>query len=70
MKAILDTLHERHNAWKDAYELAKSDPNIDLNRIPGPQLVEGDLYATVRTILSFSTTRLIQNRRNSMGMNM
>lgn len=30
MKAILDTLNERHTAWKGACELAVNDPTIDL----------------------------------------
>ncbi|KAF2019345.1 MRP-L47-domain-containing protein [Aaosphaeria arxii CBS 175.79] len=30
MKAIMDTLQERHKAWKDAYQLAGQDPTVDL----------------------------------------
>jgi large subunit ribosomal protein L47 len=40
MKAILDTLAERHQAYEEAYELAKSDPDIDLSRTDGPQFTE------------------------------
>ncbi|KAF1913234.1 mitochondrial 39-S ribosomal protein L47 (MRP-L47)-domain-containing protein [Ampelomyces quisqualis] len=40
MKAILDTLAERQLAWKEAQELAKHDPNIDLKRTDGPQFLE------------------------------
>ena len=32
MKAIIDTLVERNNAYQEAYELAKNDPSIDLYR--------------------------------------
>lgn len=32
MKAILDTLAERNNAYQEAYKLARNDPTIDLNR--------------------------------------
>jgi large subunit ribosomal protein L47 len=37
MKAILDTLAERHQAYHEAFELAKRDPQIDLSRTDGPQ---------------------------------
>ena len=37
MKAILDTLAERHQAYQEAFELAKRDPSIDLSRTDGPQ---------------------------------
>ncbi|KAH8698169.1 50S ribosomal protein-like protein L4 [Phaeosphaeriaceae sp. PMI808] len=40
MKAILDTLAERHQAYTDAYELAKRDPAIDLSRTDGPQFTQ------------------------------
>ncbi|KAF2877518.1 mitochondrial 39-S ribosomal protein L47 (MRP-L47)-domain-containing protein [Massariosphaeria phaeospora] len=40
MKAILDTLSERHKAYLAAYELAKNDPDIDLERTGGAQYVE------------------------------
>jgi large subunit ribosomal protein L47 len=40
MKAILDTLAERQQAWKEAQELARHDPNIDLERTDGPQFTE------------------------------
>jgi len=40
MKAILDTLSERHQAYMEAVELAKQDPSIDLSRTDGPQFVE------------------------------
>lgn len=40
MKAILDTLSERHQAYVEAVELAKQDPSIDLSRTDGPQFVE------------------------------
>ncbi|KAF2676432.1 MRP-L47-domain-containing protein [Lentithecium fluviatile CBS 122367] len=32
MKAIIDTLVERNNAYKEAYALARKDPDIDLTR--------------------------------------
>lgn len=32
MKAIIDTLAERNNAYQEAYELARNDPTIDLTR--------------------------------------
>lgn len=37
MKAILDTLAERSQAYKEAYALASQDPSIDLSRTDGPQ---------------------------------
>lgn len=40
MKAILDTLAERHQAYQDALELAKHDPDIDLSRTDGPQYTQ------------------------------
>lgn len=40
MKAILDTLAERQQAWKEAQELARHDSNIDLERMDGPQFTE------------------------------
>lgn len=40
MKAILDTLAERQQAYSEAYELAKNDPSIDLSRTDGPQFSE------------------------------
>jgi large subunit ribosomal protein L47 len=40
MKAILDTLAERHTAYVEAYELAQRDPDIDLSRTDGPQFTE------------------------------
>lgn len=46
MKAIIDTLVERNNAYMEAYELAKTDPSIDLTRTghqyqqPSPYEVE------------------------------
>ncbi|KAL5119447.1 54S ribosomal protein L4 mitochondrial [Pleosporales sp. CAS-2024a] len=40
MKAIMDTLSERHLAYTEAVELAKHDPNIDLSRTDGPQFQE------------------------------
>ncbi|KAF2824550.1 MRP-L47-domain-containing protein [Ophiobolus disseminans] len=40
MKAILDTLAERQQAYWEAYGLAKQDPAIDLSRTDGPQFTE------------------------------
>jgi large subunit ribosomal protein L47 len=40
MKAILDTLAERHQAYQEAYELARRDPAIDLTRTDGPQYTQ------------------------------
>jgi hypothetical protein len=40
MKAILDTLAERHQAYVEAFELAKNDPTIDLTRTDGPQYIQ------------------------------
>lgn len=40
MKAILDTLAERQQAYTDAYELAKRDPAINLARTSGPQFTQ------------------------------
>lgn len=39
MKAILDTLAERQQAYKEAFELARQDPAVDLSRTDGPQFV-------------------------------
>lgn len=46
MKAILDTLLERHRAWEEAHKLAAQDPTIDLERTDGPQL-SFETYDTV-----------------------
>jgi large subunit ribosomal protein L47 len=35
MKAIRQTLLERHYAWEDAYELSQHDPEVNLNAGPG-----------------------------------
>lgn len=40
MKAILDTLAERHQAYQEAYILAQHDPDIDLSRTDGPQYTQ------------------------------
>ncbi|KAI4700844.1 54S ribosomal protein L4 mitochondrial [Alternaria sp. BMP 2799] len=40
MKAILDTLAERHQAYQEAYVLAQRDPDIDLSRTDGPQYTQ------------------------------
>ncbi|CAN9109606.1 unnamed protein product [Alternaria alternata] len=40
MKAILDTLAERHQAYQEAYVLAQHDPDIDLSRTDGPQFTQ------------------------------
>lgn len=40
MKAVLDTLSERQQAYTEALELAKQDPSIDLSRTDGPQFTE------------------------------
>lgn len=37
MKAILDTLAERTQAYQEAYALASQDSSIDLSRTDGPQ---------------------------------
>jgi large subunit ribosomal protein L47 len=47
MKAILDTLAERHTAYSEAYELAKNDPTIDLAKTDGPQLNQAPAYVRV-----------------------
>jgi hypothetical protein len=47
MKAILDTLAERHTAYSEAYELAKNDPTIDLLRTDGPQLDQAPAYVRI-----------------------
>lgn len=40
MKAILDTLSERQEAYTEAVALAKDDPSIDLKIRDGPQYTE------------------------------
>jgi large subunit ribosomal protein L47 len=40
MKAIIDTLAERQQAYQEAYELARRDPSIDLTRTDGPQYTQ------------------------------
>lgn len=40
MKAILDTLAERHQAYQEAFALAQHDPDIDLSRTDGPQYTQ------------------------------
>jgi large subunit ribosomal protein L47 len=47
MKAILDTLSERHQAYTEALDIAKQDPNIDLSRTDGPQFVEPAYVNTI-----------------------
>ncbi|KAH9877075.1 54S ribosomal protein L4 mitochondrial [Plenodomus lingam] len=44
MKAILDTLAERHQAYTDALELAKRDPSINLRKRNGPQYIQPAPY--------------------------
>jgi large subunit ribosomal protein L47 len=56
MKAILDTLAERHQAYQEAFELAKHDPNIDLSRTDGPQYEVATPY--VRLVLSYNWVML------------
>lgn len=63
MKAILDTLLERHDAWEEAYSLAEQDASIDLNRTKGPQLV-ADVYEPVREKISLEPFKLTQRRRS------
>lgn len=40
MKAIIDTLAERTQAYQEARELASRDPSIDLSRTDGPQYTQ------------------------------
>lgn len=40
MKAVLDTLAERQQAWHDAHMLARLDPDVDLRKTDGPQFTE------------------------------
>ncbi|KAJ4986776.1 50s ribosomal protein l4 [Stagonosporopsis vannaccii] len=40
MKAILDTLAERTQAYQEAYALASQDPSIDLSKTDGPQYTQ------------------------------
>ncbi|KZM22979.1 54S ribosomal protein L4 mitochondrial [Ascochyta rabiei] len=40
MKAIVDTLAERTQAYQEALALASSDPSIDLSRTDGPQYTQ------------------------------
>ncbi|KAH6612091.1 50S ribosomal protein-like protein L4 [Boeremia exigua] len=40
MKAILDTLAERTQAYQEALALASQDPSIDLSRTDGPQYTQ------------------------------
>ncbi|KAI8931155.1 54S ribosomal protein L4 mitochondrial [Plenodomus lindquistii] len=44
MKAILDTLSERHQAYTEALELARNDPQIDLSITDGPQYLQNAPY--------------------------
>jgi large subunit ribosomal protein L47 len=48
MKAVLDTLAERHQAYQEAFELAKRDPSIDLSRTDGPQYEQPPYVRLVR----------------------
>jgi hypothetical protein len=61
MKAILDTLAERQQAYTEAYELAKNDPNVDLSRTDGPQFTEPTY---VRMICCGECGLLIRSRTN------
>lgn len=47
MKAIQDTLLERYNAWDDAFNIARHDPEIDLSGT-GPSY---NPYAEVSNVL-------------------
>ncbi|KAH9869080.1 54S ribosomal protein L4 mitochondrial [Plenodomus biglobosus] len=44
MKAILDTLAERHQAYTEALELAKRDPSVKLWKRDGPQYIQPAPY--------------------------
>jgi len=56
MKAILDTLAERQQAYAEAVELAERDPSIDLTRVDGPQFTEP---AYVRTVFDVCRNSLM-----------
>lgn len=47
MKAILDTLAERHQAYQEAYVLAQRDPDIDLSRTDGPQFTQPTYVSSI-----------------------
>jgi hypothetical protein len=70
MKAVLDTLSERHQAYTEAFELAKQDPNIDLLRTDGPQFVQPTYVRTNVINSSVSLTSFVgciraRNRRTT-----
>jgi hypothetical protein len=61
MKAILDTLSERHSAYKEAYNLAKTDPYIDLTKTDGLQY-GGQAYDTVSCSRNYRSKQLTVGR--------
>lgn len=48
MKAIIDTLAERTQAYEEAHALASRDPSIDLSRTDGPQYTQLPYVRTAR----------------------
>jgi hypothetical protein len=77
MKAILDTLAERHQAYEEAYELAKNDPDIDLSRTDGPQftepvyvrMVQHAWWSRANLVLRINSSQKSMNRRTKLDHN-
>jgi len=68
MKAIVDVLVERNNAYQEAYKLATHDPEIDLSRTEHQYQPPSSYEAEVRKPRSLFRTRLIgtgNHRRRS-----
>jgi large subunit ribosomal protein L47 len=69
MKAILDTLAERHQAYQEAYALAQLDPDIDLSRTDGPQYTQPPYVSllpnTTRYMVLIPFTGPARSRRRS-----
>jgi large subunit ribosomal protein L47 len=59
MKAILDTLAERHTAYLEAYELARHDPDVNLLRTDGPQFTE-PAYVRIKYVLESETLLILR----------
>ena len=67
MQAIMDTLLERHKAWKEAHALGSQDPTIDLNKTDGPQLMV-DAYDIVSRRNQHALPQLTQHRMSFLNL--
>lgn len=61
MKAIIDTLAERTQAYQEALALASQDPSIDLSKTDGPQYAQLPYVCIANVIRKKSTNALLQD---------